>query len=328
MLPITPLFIDGPLLVPLLALLFMGIPLFCDDGGDEATEGSDSDADSDFSETEAAENGTGAAFGSTEGTGTPAETPTETPTETPVTEPAPGTGGEEATGGGTEGTGTGGTQPPEETPVPGVNQVLTNEPEEFVGTEGNDTVLALGGDDQVDALGGDDLVEGNTGDDTITGGLGNDTIAGGAGTDSLLGGAGNDVIFTDRSDFEEEDFSRGEAETVDGGAGDDTIYFSRGDEITGGTGTDTFIQIAAAGDVEATVATITDFDPATETITIHHDLTPAGATAPSVTTSQDIGANTTSVLFDGEEILKIEGLVTLDDASLVVSEGLDPTAKT
>jgi Ca2+-binding RTX toxin-like protein len=72
---------------------------------------------------------------------------------------------------------------------------LTEGPDFYNGTNGNDRALGLGGNDTLYGNGGDDTLEGGLGDDVLNGGDGNDVLDGGAGADTLQGGTGNDVYW-------------------------------------------------------------------------------------------------------------------------------------
>ena len=91
---------------------------------------------------------------------------------------------------------------------------------QYVGTSGNDVIVASDLSDTIDGRGGNDTICGLGGNDTIFGFDGKDTILGGRGNDALYGEGGADVI-------------RGED-------GDDYIVGSGGrDKCNGGAGTDT-----------------------------------------------------------------------------------------
>lgn len=106
----------------------------------------------------------------------------------------------------------------------------TNGADTINGTQGNDTILALGGADTVNGRGGDDVIEGGNGNDTLNGGDGNDRIEGDNGADVINGGAGRDFLTGDAGN-----------DIIDGGAGDDGVL-SGGDGsdiVSGGGGDDT-----------------------------------------------------------------------------------------
>lgn len=155
-------------------------------------------------------------------------------------------------------------------------------------TDDGNTLLTYleAGDEDADAL------YGGAGDDTLLGGTGNDTLYGGEGDDRLDSGTTGDVwdvggIITINSGnlYGEtgDDILRG-AGLLDGGAGDDTLVAMAntvdGTTLTGGDGVDTFT-IGALDDQDHNATsihlgyetvTITDFDLATETLTIYVSL--------------------------------------------------------
>lgn len=63
----------------------------------------------------------------------------------------------------------------------------------FVGTGGDDTIVASGGPDVIAARGGDDTINARGGDDLVCGGAGADILQGRAGDDDLRGGRGDDT---------------------------------------------------------------------------------------------------------------------------------------
>ena len=95
-------------------------------------------------------------------------------------------------------------------------------PDEYLGTEGDDVIVAsdgadtifgLGGNDLVCARSGDDYIEGNRGNDTIFGGPGRDTVIGNRGADDLNGNNGNDALAGEEG-----------RDDCDGGAGQDSEF--------------------------------------------------------------------------------------------------------
>jgi len=84
--------------------------------------------------------------------------------------------------------------------------------------DGRDMVFAGDGDDNVLAGGGRDMVFGDGGNDRLFGEGGDDFIEGGTGNDFVVGGSGDDWFVATTDD------------------GDDVYY---GDDVSGGTGTDT-----------------------------------------------------------------------------------------
>ena len=129
-------------------------------------------------------------------------------------------------------------------------------------------VFSRGGDDTIAFADGADT----TGRDLkIVAGDGDDVVRSGLGDDSISGGYGNDII--DTVDIE---FQTGTVESdvtpdlVFGGAGNDEITFDALDAVTGGDGTDTFMQVHRGGD--AGMASINDFDPDLERLVIESDV--------------------------------------------------------
>ncbi|SFI63073.1 calcium-binding protein [Celeribacter neptunius] len=176
--------------------------------------------------------------------------------------------------------------------------------EVLTGSEGDDSLAAgqegalapseihlLGGDDEAELdLPYDITLYGGAGNDTLTGTIGN-TLDGGEGDDTLVGidatnlygGAGNDDI-TWNSDTELNDMTA----RIDGGAGDDRIEIRAeagtdqpdrgGASVTGGEGSDDFevvlelqnseLALEADDHLESRIATIGDFDPAQDRLSI------------------------------------------------------------
>ena len=113
-------------------------------------------------------------------------------------------------------------------------------PNELVGSERHDRILARGGDDTVQALGGPDLVHAGAGNDSSDGGEGRDLMAGGRGDDNQQGGGGSDMVFAGPG-----------RDVTDGGDGRDLLWAlarvdvsaigdTEGDELSGGEGNDRF----------------------------------------------------------------------------------------
>ena len=171
--------------------------------------------------------------------------------------------------------------------------------------EGDDTVYAGLGRDVIFGSPGEDELYGEVGNDTISGGADNDYINGGYGSDELHGGAGNDTIF---GGFDARDVN-GEIvpalqsqDLIRGDDGDDTIYIWGGDGVArGNDGEDDLILVTGAATLEAgagvgdhfyvlanvtddqmTEATIEDFDPSRDTLTLTMDYVPDGGTPPDV----------------------------------------------
>lgn len=97
-----------------------------------------------------------------------------------------------------------------------------------------DVMFGGAGNDTLKGYNGDDTLSGDSGNDKLYGGNGNDTLHGGSGMDTLYGEAGNDILF--------------------GGTGSDTL--------TGGAGNDRFMFDPST----ASIDTITDFNPAEDTL--------------------------------------------------------------
>ena len=96
--------------------------------------------------------------------------------------------------------------------------------ENFIGSQGNDSITVNGGINVIDGQGGDDTINAGGNNDIVAGGFGNDILTGANGNDSLDGGVGNDsfiYVFGDGAD------------TIVGGAGDDAVA------ITGTVGNNT-----------------------------------------------------------------------------------------
>ena len=108
--------------------------------------------------------------------------------------------------------------------VPTSISLLTDDADNFVGSNV---------DDAVDGAGGDDTLDGGAGDDLLFGGDGNDVLIGAAGRDTLVGGAGNDIL------------RGGDGwDTLIGGSGDDVLYGGQwNDNLYGGDGNDRLIDV-------------------------------------------------------------------------------------
>ncbi|MFM9883872.1 MAG: peroxidase family protein [Burkholderiales bacterium] len=68
--------------------------------------------------------------------------------------------------------------------------------ENFIGSQGNDSIIVNGGVNVIDGQGGNDVIDAGGGNDIITGGAGNDVMTGGTGNDTFIfaAGFGNDTI--------------------------------------------------------------------------------------------------------------------------------------
>ncbi len=92
---------------------------------------------------------------------------------------------------------------------------------EFLGGEGNDTLIGGSGDDILIGGNGADSIVGNAGNDTIDGGSGNDKVIGGTGIDTVSLGADSDQFTWNPGDGND---------IVDGGDGTDTLIVNAGPE--------------------------------------------------------------------------------------------------
>ncbi|TXN81504.1 peroxidase family protein [Methylobacterium sp. WL8] len=147
-----------------------------------------------------------------------------------------GTTGGATTGGGTVGGTTGGgtATPPAELPASLVAGTAGDDV--LSGTSGADTILGLSGDDHIFAADGADVIRGGDGNDFVDAGAGRDVVFGGAGDDDILAGAGDDMLYGD-----------GGADRILAGAGNDLVTAGAGnDAVIGGDGDDLFV--AEVGD--------------------------------------------------------------------------------
>lgn len=193
----------------------------------------------------------------------------------------------------------------------------------LIGGTGDDTLLGGDGDDDLSSGAGQGVLIGGAGNDAMTGGAQDDSLFGGSGNDSLQGGWGDDVLSAGRGQDvlmggDGQDtlygFTPGEdgmdvdgADYLNGGAGDDMIVLGSGDIANGGDGSDLFV----LGDwVDPdNPPQITDFNPASDTLTIAYD---AGASLPEITTAYDSELGGMRVLVDGEVVAVVTGLDELD----------------
>lgn len=111
------------------------------------------------------------------------------------------------------------------------------------GGSGNDTIYGGSGNDIISGGGQNDDIYGESGADAIAGDGGNDHIEGGSGNDVLEGGSGNDDLF---GQFGNDTLLGGTGlDDLDGGYGDDLLDGgddNLADNLTGGWGSDTFVQ--------------------------------------------------------------------------------------
>jgi len=185
------------------------------------------------------------------------------------------------------------------------------------GDDGNDRIDGGFGNDLIYGGEGDDILNGAAEDDVVYGDAGNDMITGSGGSDALFGGEGDDVLHgsvlgsTSASDG---------ADALEGGPGEDTLYLSGGDSGTGGEDADHFIveETIEAGET----ATVTDFDPAEDSITLRHSAQTdpmTGSDISPVLTSQNYSDGTGStILSDGVAILNIDGQSDFDPSAITL----------
>jgi len=192
----------------------------------------------------------------------------------------------------------------------------------LLGGGGNDTLTGGPGDDRLAGGGGHDILDGGAGRDSLTGGEGNDTLNGGEGDDTLEGGAGDDDLYGgegrdllmggDGNDRLHGGNDRGEADYLNGGAGDDTLHMGGNDIASGGPGADHFVLDGWADGENPAI--ITDFAPGVDSLTITYD--PEGP-LPVIETRYDAGAGGVRVVVNGEPLILLQGLTSLDPAAVV-----------
>lgn len=165
------------------------------------------------------------------------------------------------------------------------------------GGPGNDILVAVAGNNALNGGPGDDILIGGPGDDTLVGGWGDDLLIAGGGVNVLMGGAGNDTLVGVRLDAEGRDIGRGSF--LNGGAGNDLLIAGQGDMLHGGEDADTF----ALGDWLAGLnpATILDYTPEEDEITLHYD--PARVGVPEVTVTHDAANPLTAEIRLGGQVI-------------------------
>jgi Ca2+-binding RTX toxin-like protein len=106
---------------------------------------------------------------------------------------------------------------------------------DYLGTDGNDTLNGSAAGDRMAGYGGADVLRGFDADDCLQGGSGDDRLAAGAGNDKLLGTSGNDRL--DGGTGRDTLFGGSGKDTLVGGAGRDRLYGGSGnDRLSGGSG--------------------------------------------------------------------------------------------
>jgi Ca2+-binding RTX toxin-like protein len=103
---------------------------------------------------------------------------------------------------------------------PTVVGVDENDPNSFMGSDGDDSITGNDEDNVIKGFAGNDTLEGDTGGDTLEAGADNDSVIGGQGDDVLEGGAGNDTLEAGDG-----------ADTLNGGAGDNSLLGSSGIDL-------------------------------------------------------------------------------------------------
>lgn len=138
---------------------------------------------------------------------------------------------------------------------------LSTEPVTLNGTQNDDLLFGGAGDDLIHGGDGADYIDGAGGDDALYGDAGDDFVIDGLGSNALYGGDGNDRLDA----FDTFDTA---SDVLDGGAGDDLLIGENGDTMTGGTGTDLFVNdvVDEAGSAPIIV---TDFLPAEDTLIVN-----------------------------------------------------------
>lgn len=114
---------------------------------------------------------------------------------------------------------------------------FTTGPDNWLGTNANETIDALAGNDILDGGLGFDTLLGNDGADFIAGGGGNDILKGGNGNDILDGGTENDQL---NGDFGDDLLYGGTGvDTLNGNFGNDYLFGGAdNDKLNGGAGSD------------------------------------------------------------------------------------------
>lgn len=193
----------------------------------------------------------------------------------------------------------------------GEDLIMAGAGEDFINAGlGNDTVFGGADRDVIEGRAGDDQLFGEGGSDTIEGGMGNDRIDGGRDFDILRGGNDNDVILGGAPAVVGDDgeliFDNNRGDTLRGNDGDDTLFLWGHQGIAvGGDGDDTLVLVTGQGTLEdeggetdffilanaeddtiPTRGTITEFNPAQDTLTLTVDaVIPDGEAPPEVTFS-------------------------------------------
>ena len=217
--------------------------------------------------------------------------------------------------------------------------------ENFIGSQGNDTINLDGAVNVIDGQGGNDTINAGGGDNVLTGGAGNDTLGGGTGNDRFVAtvGDGNDTynggIGADTYDLSATGAgatvtanSATSAETgidvlssianVIGSQGDDLIALNGGVNVIDGQGGNDTINAGGAnnviggGDGNDTINGGTGNDilnggAGDDTFTFNFgdgaDTVDGGAGNDTLSILGTAGNNTLDVIFDGTAITQFEG---------------------
>ena len=180
-------------------------------------------------------------------------------------------------------------------------------------TEGRDMTVIAGNGDDVVVLG-----EGN---DVINGGLGLDTLIGGTGSDEISGGFADDILVAMAINADQLDAP----DLLFGGGADDQLFGDNGDALEGGEGVDSFFinvptptNDSLGLDPNAASVTVSDFDPATEVISI--EVTMAQDETPVVTYAAMDSPEGTSVLINGQVVAEVLGVTEseISDDNLII----------
>ena len=186
----------------------------------------------------------------------------------------------------------------------GVTQVFTLEGDDTIGFADPSDAADPDRDLRINAGEGHDTVTSGLGNDIIFGNLGDDLIYGGGGFDEINGGFGADEIHSLDSNANDGSFDE-----VDGGGGEDRLIGDDGDILTGGRGVDAFF--GAFDSTNDDPITITDFDPATEqlsvTVALPEDVVPIALTAEAD------GDNPNTLIKSGDRVLFILQNVLVGD---------------
>ena len=217
--------------------------------------------------------------------------------------------------------------------------------ENFIGSQGNDTINLNGGVNVIDGQGGNDTINAGGGNDILTGGAGNDTLGGGTGDDGFVAtvGDGNDTynggIGADTYDLSATSAgatvtanSATSAETgidvlssianVIGSQGDDLIALNGGVNVIDGQGGNDTINAGGGNDVVSggagndtltggTGSDIVNGGAGDDTFTFNFgdgaDTVDGGAGNDTLNILGTAGNNTLDVIFDGTAITQFEG---------------------